>query len=66
MRIFFFILGFIMLVYGMSLMIIYLNLTTIGYNLWDYVNFIIGRFDFYVGIIGLIIIILTMTIRKRG
>ncbi len=55
-----------MLVYGMSLMIIYLNLITIGYNLWDYVNFIIGRFDFYVGIIGLIIIILTMTIRKRG
>lgn len=65
-RIFFFLLGFFMLVYSFSLIIIYLNLITIGYNLSDYVNFIIGRYECYLGIIGLLIIIFTILIRKKA
>lgn len=60
LQIFFFIIGFLMLVYGMSIIVIYLNLITIGYNLCDYVNFIISRYECYLCVIGLFIIIFIM------
>jgi hypothetical protein len=66
MRIFFFIIGFFMLVYGISLIILYLNLITIGYNLSDYGNFIIRRPECYFSIVGLLIIFLTLMRGKRG
>ena len=64
LRIFLFILGFIMLTYSISLLIIYLNLITIGYNLSDYVNFIIGGSSCYIGMIGLVIMLIIF-IRKK-
>jgi hypothetical protein len=64
-RIFFFIIGLGLMVYGTSLIILYLNLITIGYNLGDYGNFIIRRYECYFSIIGLFIIILTMIRGKR-
>lgn len=62
-RIFFFLLGFGLMIIGFSFIILYLNLTTMGYNFLNYVNFISRRIECYYSIIGLIIMILSMTIK---
>ena len=62
-RIFFFLLGFGLMVVGFTYIILYLNLLSIGYNFYEYVNFIIRRFECYFSIIGLIMMILSMTIK---
>lgn len=63
MRVFFFLIGFGLMVIGCSFIMLYLNLTTIGYNFLDYVNFIIRRTECYFSIIGFIIMILSMTLK---
>lgn len=62
-RVFFFLLGFGFTVIGFSFIILYLNLTTIGYNLINYVNFISRRVECYYSIIGLIIMMLSIWIK---
>lgn len=62
-RVFFFLLGFGLMVIGCSFIILYLNLTTIGYNFLEYVNFIIRRVECYFSIIGFIIMILSFTLK---
>ena len=62
-RVFFFLLGFGLMVIGCSFIILYLNLTTMGYNFLEYVNFIIGRVECYFSIIGFIIMILSITLK---
>lgn len=61
-RIFFFLIGFGLTVIGMVYIISYLNLLEIGYNFLEYVNFIIRRIECLYSIIGIIIIILTLTL----
>ena len=63
-RIFFFLLGFALLVIGTSYLILYLNLITIGYNFSFYVNFITRRIECYYSPIGFIIILLTLITTK--
>lgn len=63
MRIFFFLTGFVFLVIGLSTIILYLNLLTIGYNFQEYVNFISRRIECYLPLIGLIIMYLTINIK---
>ena len=55
MRFFFFLVGFGLTLIGSIYIIIYLNLTTIGYNFWQYVNFIIRRPECLMLIIGIIL-----------
>ena len=62
-RVFFFLLGFGFMVIGSSFIILYLNLTTMGYSFFNYVNFISRRFECYFSIIGLIMMILSITIK---
>ena len=62
-RIFFFLIGFALMVIGFSFIILYLNLFTIGYNFFEYVNFIIRRIECYYALIGFIIILLTIIIK---
>lgn len=62
-RVFFFLLGFGFTVIGFSFIILYLNLTTMGYNFVNYVNFISRRIECYYSIIGLIIIMLSIWIK---
>ena len=62
-RVFFFLLGFGLMVIGCSFIILYLNLTTIGYNFLEYVNFTIRRVECYFSIIGFIIMILSITLK---
>mgnify|MGYP005777409333 CR=1 FL=1 len=54
-RFFFFLVGFGLTLIGCIYIIIYLNLTTIGYNFLDYVKFIIRRPECLISIIGLIL-----------
>lgn len=63
MRIFFFLVGFALMVIGFSFMILYLNLLTIGYNFIFYVNFITRRIECYYALIGFIIVLLTIMIK---
>ena len=65
-RVFFFLFGFGFMVIGLSFIILYLNLMTMGYNFGNYVNFIIRRIrepECYYSIIGLTIMILSITIK---
>ena len=62
-RVFFFLLGFGLAVIGYSFIILYLNLTTMGYNFVNYVNFISRRIECYYSVIGIIIMILSLTIK---
>lgn len=62
-RIFFFLVGFALMVIGFTFLILYLNLLTIGYNFSLYGEFIIRRIECYYTIIGFIIILLTLTIK---
>lgn len=62
-RIFFFLVGFALMVIGFSFIILYLNILTIGYNFFVYVNFITRRIECYYALIGFIIILLTIIIK---
>lgn len=59
-RFFFFLMGFGLSIVGSIYIIMYLNLTTIGYNFLEYVNFIIRRFECWNLVIGIIIIFLSL------
>lgn len=62
-RILFFLIGFALMVIGLSFTILYLNLLTIGYNFSFYVNFISRRIECLYAVIGFIIVLLTLTIK---
>ena len=62
-RVFFFLIGFGFTVIGFSFIILYLNLMTMGYNFDNYVNFIIRKPECYYSILGIIMMILSITIK---
>lgn len=62
-RVFFFLVGFGFTIIGCSFIILYLNLTTIGYNFVNYVNFITRRIECYFSIIGIVIMTLSICIK---
>ncbi|MDD6224267.1 MAG: hypothetical protein PUB18_04620 [bacterium] len=55
-RVFFFLLGFGLMVVGCSYIITYLNLLTMGYSFSNYLHFIFGRVECLFSIIGFIMI----------
>ena len=59
-RIFFFLLGFGLMIIGSVYIISYLNLMTVGYNFWNYVQFISRRMECLNFLVGIIIIFLTI------
>ncbi|MDD3392882.1 MAG: hypothetical protein PHE54_05010 [Bacilli bacterium] len=61
-RIFVFLLGFGLTVVGFVFIISYLNLMSLGYNFYEYVNFISKQFECYYALIGLILILFTIFI----
>lgn len=63
-NLFFLVLGYLLTILGSTYIIGYLNLLQIGYNLGDYVNFIIRRFECYTFLIGLIILLVTILLSK--
>lgn len=61
-RIFFFLTGFGLTVVGFVYVIAYLNLLTIGYNFYEYVNFIIRQTECLYTLIGIIIMLICIFI----
>ena len=59
-RFFFFLIGFGLTIIGSVYIIIYLNLTTIGYNFLEYVKFIISRIECLNFLFGIIIMFLSL------
>jgi len=64
-RFFLFLIGFGLTTIGSVYIICYLNLFSIGYNFFEYVNFIIRRVECLNTFIGIIIMILSLTIRGK-
>ena len=62
-RIFFFLVGFALMVVGLAFDILYLYLLTLGYKFSFYVHFITRRIECYYTIIGFIIVLLTLMIK---
>lgn len=65
-RLFLFLFGFGLTTIGLVYIICYLNLFTIGYNFFDFVNFIIRRIECINTIIGIIIMYLSVCIGGRN
>lgn len=63
-KLFFFFLGFSMTVFGLVYIIIYLNLLTFGYTFFEYLKFIITRYECLIALFGSII--LTITVIMKG
>lgn len=59
-KIFFFLIGFILMTIGFSYIIIYINLLTFGYSLSEFLIYIVSRYECYLVLIGLLIILLTL------
>lgn len=55
LRMFLFLIGFGLTVIGCIYIIMYMNLMAIGYTFGEYVNFIIRRYECYLGLIGFIL-----------
>jgi len=64
-RFFLFLIGFGLTTIGFVYIICYLNLLSIGYNFFQYVNFIIRRIECLNAPIGIIIMILSLTIKRK-
>jgi len=62
LKVFLFLIGFGLTTIGSVYIICYLNLFSIGYNFLQYVNFIIRRVECLNAVIGVIIMILSLTI----
>lgn len=65
-RIFLFLFGFGLTTIGFVYIISYLNLFAIGYNFFEYVNFIIRRIECLNTFIGIVIMILSLTIGGKN
>lgn len=66
LKLFLFLIGFGLTTIGSVYIICYLNLFSIGYNFFEYVNFIIRRVECLNLVIGIIIMILSMNIGGRN
>ena len=66
LKIFLFLIGFGLTTIGSVYIICYLNLFSIGYNFLEYVNFIIRRIECLNFIIGIILMILSLTIGGKN
>ena len=65
-RIFLFLLGFGLTTIGFVYIICYLNLFSIGYNFFEYVNFIIRRVECLNAFLGIMIMILSIFLGGRN
>ena len=57
LRILLFLFGFGLTILGLTYIIIYLNLLSIGYNFFDYVKFIIRRIECLNALFGIILML---------
>ena len=63
-RIIFFLVGFCLMVIGLSYIIVYKNLLTFGYSLNEYFEFLVTRYECWYFVIGLLIEIIV--VNRKG
>ena len=63
-RIILFILGFFLMILGNFYIIIYINLFSFGYNIFEYFEYIFTSYECYYLLVGIILIIIS--IYKKG
>ena len=63
-RVFLFLIGFGFTVIGSVYIICYMNLLTIGYNIFEYVNFISKQLECWYFVLGIVLMFLTIFIPK--
>lgn len=59
-RFFLFLIGFGFSLIGSMYLILYLNYLTIGYTFLEYLNFIVNRFECFLLVMGIILIIIAI------
>ena len=59
-RIFFFLLGFILMVMGFMYMMIYINLLSFGYTYFEYYIYILTHYECLIAILGFIIVLFSL------
>jgi len=62
-KMFFFFFIFIITIIGITCIITYLNLLTMGFTFKEYIEFILSRNECIIGILGIFIIITTILIK---
>ncbi len=65
-RIFFFLLGFGLMVIGFTYIITYLNLLTFGYSFQEYLLFISRRLECYFALFGFLMVSAVILLDGRG
>ena len=63
-RVLLYIVSYMMMVIGLTFMILYINLFSFGYNMYEYLEFIFTSFECILFFIGLIIISVLLLRRK--
>lgn len=66
LRIISFITGFILSSISLTLIILYLNIISLGYSFFDFLNFIIRKWELYLLFIGIILMILAFRKDKKN
>ncbi len=64
-RIVFFLIGFIFMIIGFSYFIIYINLLSFGYTISEYLSYCITRYECWLLLIGIIIILIIMLRKEK-
>lgn len=64
-RLFFFLLGFGLMVIGFTYIITYMNLMSMGYDFYEYFNFILMRIECLFSLIGLMIVSIIILTREN-
>lgn len=64
-RIFFFLIGFFLIVMGIMYMIIYLNLLSFGYSMGEYLIYIFTQVECLFVIIGFIIVLFSLFRKEK-
>ena len=67
-RVFFFLLGFGLMVVGFTYIITYMNLMTMGYSFMNYLKFVLGRVECLFSVIGFLLVsfIIFTSGRRQG
>ena len=65
-KFFFFLVGFGLTLIGCIYIIIYLNLTTLGYNFFEYVNFIIRKPECMIVILGFALMAINISKEEKN
>lgn len=59
-KVFMFILGFILSSLSLTFLFLYLNILNIGYGFVEFINFIIGKWELYLFFIGIILMVVSL------